>query len=116
MNDYKLLVLENAVPGREAEFDAWLNVHLEELVQKAAPLRTAQRFRSVEPSPGDRPPHPHLVLCDWRAENLADSWTRHLEALHDGVAAGTYTPLTTALDRTSSLHWLFEPAGPRLRK
>jgi len=116
MADYKLLVLERAVPGREAELDRWLDVHLRELVREAPPLMSAQRFRSVDAATGDRPPHSELVVCDWRADDLADSWARHLDALNAGVAAGTYTPISDALDRTTSLHWLFQAVGPRLQK
>lgn len=114
--DYKLLVLSNPMPGHEAAFERWYDVHVRELVNHAEPLLAAERFRRVDATAGQRPPYQHLVISDWRAHDLAGSWQRHLESFTAGVASGAFTPPPAAFDAASAQHWMFAPIGPRLQK
>jgi hypothetical protein len=113
MKEHKLVVLASPLPGKEAEFDRWYDIHAQELVRLAPPLHSSQRFRAVTPSVGEQPPHPHLVIAEWRADDLAASWAKQQEAW----ATGVFTPVPEdAFNLATVQHWFYEPISPRYEK
>lgn len=116
MKDYKLLVLSSPARGREREFDDWYEVHLAELVRSSEAVVGAQSFRRVDVSVAQPPVHQHLVVADFRAEDLAGAWERHLHNFRAGVETGIFTAPPDAFDAAAPLQWMFEPVGPHLRK
>ena len=65
---YILTVLTNAVPGREAEFDAWYsNVHLAEVLAIPGFVR-AERFKVV-PMPGAAPQWSFFAIYEMETAN-----------------------------------------------
>jgi hypothetical protein len=116
VKDYKLLVLSSPASGREREFDDWYEVHIAELVRSSEAMVGAQCFSSIDVSMAQRPPHQHLVVAEFRAEDLDGSWERHLRDFRAGVETGAFTAPPDVFDSAPALQWMFEPVGPQLRK
>jgi len=114
--DYKLLLLSSPASGREREFNDWYELHIPQLVRSSQALVGAQRFWRVNTA-ALAPPYQHLVVAEFRAEDLAASWDRHLRDFRAGVEAGALTPPPTDLfEPGSAVQWAFEPVGPHVGK
>jgi hypothetical protein len=102
---YVLVVMADAVPGREAEFNDWYsNVHIPDLLTIPG-LRAAQRFVvATDCLSGGSPKY--LAIYEVETEDLA----RFKAAL--GAKAKTIT-LSPALDRASITMRYFRELGPR---
>ena len=100
-----VLVLSEAVPGREAAFDDWyVNTHLEEVLASAG-WASAQRFE-LRDQQGRPCPLGHLALYEVEADDPADILP-HLNATRGARAQ------STAFNRSTAGAWVFSPLGPR---
>ncbi|WP_148573850.1 hypothetical protein [Nocardioides caldifontis] len=111
-----LVVLSNALPGREDEFNEWYDaVHVHEMVDVLDGVRSAQRF--VRAGPDDTaPPYKYLALYEVDDVELAREQLRlqqedRAEAAAAGRAPLISPPRAMAAD---ALVGFFSAIGPRV--
>jgi hypothetical protein len=104
MSRHIFAVLTNPVEGREAEFNAWYDRHLHDILRLPG-LVSAQRFR-LSPEQSAATPYRYLVLYEIETNDLAET-IRKLKA-RDGTDE---IPATTAL-ASGVLASFFQPIGP----
>jgi hypothetical protein len=111
MARHVLIVLSNAVAGRDEEFNDWYsNRHLRDVLSVEG-FVAAQRFRLSDEQlrPDEPPPHRYLAVYEIDAPDLAIP----LRALLSGVTDGTI-PLSEALDVGSLSAHAFTPITGRV--
>ena len=109
MNKHILLVLTNAVVGREDEFNRWYDdIHIPDLL-KIPEIVSAQRFRLSSEQKASPPfPWQYLALYEIETNDL----NRVVAVLKE--RAGTVAlPLTDAL-QTERIGWYFDLLTPRV--
>lgn len=108
MARYSLLVLTNAVDGREAEFDDWYsNVHLADVLRVPG-IVAAQRFRRTEHQ-RDAGPYPWQYLAIYECE------TEDVREVIEGLRARSGSaemPLSDAMEAERHVCF-FEPVTER---
>lgn len=103
MNRYKVLVLTEPRPGKEAEFnDYYENLHLGEVLATTG-WTTAQRFRLAGEA-GEGCPLPYLAVYDAEAETAADILARLSETRPKRQQSD-------ALNKRTGRVWVFEEIG-----
>ncbi|MTD17086.1 hypothetical protein GIS00_24425 [Nakamurella sp. YIM 132087] len=116
-----LLMLHNAVPGREAELDDWYHgTHLGEILQTPG-FASGQRFRLLTRSrmTADSPDAPYGYLTLYEVDDVEEAYAAiHRRARSDrdaALAAGVEPPLwiSPALDRDMRT-WFFETISDRV--
>ena len=86
---YRILVLANAEPGRESEFDAWYSErHVPEILRTSG-FKSAQRFQ-LSAAQVSAEPLPHRYVTIYELETL--DIQAALDALAARRAAGQITP------------------------
>ena len=111
MGTYKLLVLTNAVKGRDDEFNKWYdNQHIPDAL--AVPgYMAAQRFALADVQMPGAPASPwrYLAIYEIETNDLKATMTESMSR------AGTERmPQSDAADHTSSAIFAFTPIGPRI--
>jgi hypothetical protein len=109
MSKYTLVVLTNAVEGREEEFNAWYDdTHIPDVLRSRG-FVSAQRFRIAETNPPQAFDHRYLALYDVETDDL-DQFKRTLSEL-----SGTQAMVISEwLDRSSSAAAYFEVLTDRV--
>ena len=80
MAEYKLVVLSNAVEGREAEYNDWYdNRHLDDVLRIEG-FHRAQRFVNAYAMPGTPPTHTYLAIYEFESDDLDATFERFLAA------------------------------------
>jgi hypothetical protein len=107
-----MVVLTDAVEGREDEYNRWYDeTHLADVIGVPG-ITAAQRFKvSTDQLPADiTPPSEHRYLAIYELDGTpADV----INGLNEGLAAGTI-PLSEALDVPNVNAWLFTACTDRL--
>jgi hypothetical protein len=111
MAKFTFLVLTNAVPGREEEFDRWYTEQHIADVLRVPGVVSAQRFRAAQAQPrgAAAPPWQYMALYECDAEP---------QAVADGIRARIGTPdmpMTDAMAEARSACY-FEPITEVIRK
>ncbi len=109
---HALVVLTNAVEGREAEFDDWYsNQHLAEVLRIDG-FVAAQRFELAPPLPGDAPaPYRYLAIYELAEGKLEDARAALAEAIAEAGRPRMASSDALAEDR---LVWWFTAIGDRV--
>ena len=111
MVSYKLLVLTNAVEGRDDEFNQWYdNRHIPDALDVPG-YRAAQRFRLADIQMAGAPESPwrYLAIFDMETDDLRATMSESMSR------AGTERmPQSDAAAHTSSAVFAFAPIGPRI--
>jgi hypothetical protein len=107
MARYRLVVLSNAVKGREDEYNNWYtHQHLDEVV--AVPgFATALRMKLLQPVAGEYE-HKYLAIYDIDADNPDDA----IEALKDSASSNMF--ISEALDLDTIKCAVFEVCSPEI--
>lgn len=111
MTRHVLVVLSNAAPGRDHEFNDWYDQeHLRDVLSVEG-FVSAQRFclSDAQLRPDEPPPHRYLAIYEIEAPDLAVP----LRQLLAGVTDGTI-PLSETLDLPSLSAYAFTPITPRV--
>lgn len=100
-----LLVLNNAVPGREAEFDAWYRERHFSDTFRVLGFTRARRYRSVRPGP-----YGYLVIYDvpdGELDRCVERYARSRAERAAAIAAGREpdVPLSPAQGDGRFVHW-----------
>ncbi len=71
MEEYKLVVLSNALEGRDDDYNAWYEGrHLDDVLKVPGFFR-AQRFVRENAMPGPASAHKYLAIYDFKSDDLA---------------------------------------------
>jgi hypothetical protein len=115
-----LIVLSNAKPGREDEFNRWYSdVHIAETIEKLDGYASAQRYERAD-LPG-HPLHPYKYIAIYEIED--DQLDRAFEQFRwqrteraDALAAGRepYLVVSDSMDSNRSVSGFFSPITDRL--
>ncbi len=106
MPAYKLVVMSNPLPGREAEFAQWYQeVHLPEMVALEG-FVSARRYRH-ERTLGDRDAWSHLAIYEIETDDI----DRVMNGLMT-VAEGGQLAMSEAIDRANSYAVVYEASDP----
>lgn len=114
-----LVVLSNARPDREDEFNDWYdNVHVHEMVETLDGYESAQRFVRSDPAGVPDQPYKYLAVYEVADLELAQAQLRDQQqervaaeaAGRDPLVAG---PVAMAAD---ALVGFFSPLGPRVTR
>jgi hypothetical protein len=108
---YKLLVLTNAVKGRDDEFNKWYdNQHIPDALDVPGYV-AAQRFALADVQMPGAPASPWRYLAIYEIE-ISDLKATMSESMS---RAGTERmPVSDAADHASSAIFAFSPIGPRI--
>jgi hypothetical protein len=102
------LVFSNNVSGKEAEFNAWYDRHMKDIVRLPGFIR-AQRFVAESGNGQSAPPNRYLVLYEMRGETSA-----LMAELGRAVQAGKLqAPDPTLVVKTEAM--FYEPVTPTLQ-
>lgn len=108
MPQFRMIMLSRAVPGREADYDAWYDgIHIPEMLQVPG-FVAAQRFRVVRNVVGDTA----FPLCTIY-EMEGDSPEAVLGAMFGAMKSGKVT-MSDAADPAGSQGFIVEPLGERV--
>lgn len=111
MGRYKLLVLTNAVEGRDDEFNQWYDHrHIPDALDVPGYL-AAQRFRLADIQMPGAPERRwrYLAMFDMETDDLSATMSESMSR------AGTERmPQSDAAEHTSSAVFAFTPIGPRI--
>lgn len=100
-----LVIFTNPTPGREEEFDAWYETHLEHMLELEDCV-SAQRFGFAPYDDDEDPPHRHLAIYEFETDDVAATQARL------GARMGSATmPSTDA--KQDTVGWYFAPIGER---
>ena len=103
MARYNIVVLSNAVEGREAEFNEWYTkTHIMDLL-KCPGVITAQRFQTVE-SQSPNAAQRYMARYEVETNDLAATM-----AEIQGRLGGPKMPMTDAFDLKSAVFLVMEP-------
>jgi hypothetical protein len=110
MQDYVFVVMTDAQPGREAEYNDWYdNVHVHDVV-KVPGIINARRYELSDVQRRELPPGTarYLALYDIRTDDLQHT----LEVL--GTRSGTSEmPISDAMVRRAAI--VYRPIGPLVK-
>jgi hypothetical protein len=110
MNEYKLMMLTNAKPGREDELKDWYERHLDDML-KLPGVVGAQCFDAdTDISSASPSPYKYLAVYDISTDDLSST----LAALQGAVGTSAM-PMSDALDPASSAV-IYRARGPRRHK
>jgi hypothetical protein len=111
MAKHLLVVLSNAVEGRDAEFNEWYtNRHLGDILN-LQPYTAAQRFKLSETQLGDgQLPYKYLAIYEVESDDAADA----AKALSSESVGSMY--ISPALDMGSTVAWLYSPITERVSR
>lgn len=104
MTRYKYLAFSQASAGRDAEYAAWIDSHLEDVLRTPGFVR-AQRFAAVLPPLG--PLTPNLILYEIEADDPAEAVARLEARGRSGDLA-----VSDVVDFAHMLIGVYEEAGP----
>ncbi len=105
MGTYVVMVMSNAVEGREAEFDDWYeNTHLDEVLATTG-FTAAQRF-VLEAEAGPPSAHRYLALYETEGDSAEEVITRLSARRAERQQSDT-------IDRRGAALWVFSPTGER---
>lgn len=111
MADYSYVVLSNAVPGREAEFEDWYgNRHLDDVIAVDG-FTSARLYRLADPAAADAPPQRYMALYTM---TTADPGTL-LEGLRIQVESGQMA-MSEAFSQEGLATHLYGPITPLIEK
>lgn len=106
---YIFVVMTNARPGREDEFNAWYtDRHIPDILRVPGVV-AAQRFQLAQVQRRD-PPYPFKYLATYDIE--IDDLNKTINGLLAGREAGTI-PLSDAMD-PENMFFIFEPVTERI--
>jgi hypothetical protein len=109
MGRYLFVVLTEPVEGMEDEFNDWYtNRHLSDVLKLDAYV-SAQRFRYVSRGPDDVPLRKYLAIYETETDDVAETQRRLVE-----VVATPAMPFSSAIDRSKSIGWYYEPITERV--
>jgi hypothetical protein len=110
-NGGRLIVLCNATPGQEREFNDWYDqVHLLDVL-KVDGVAAAQRFRISNNQSA------HAGAPTWRYATIYELDQDRIAEIAASIAAKVGTAemeMTNAIDGKGMFAFYFEPVGPRL--
>jgi hypothetical protein len=108
-HDHRLLVLSNAAPGRDAEFNAWYDAHVPHVLEVPG-IDTAQRFRfSADQFPSSvMPPSPHTYVSVYEVSRDP------AEIIPALVSPEFAEGLPDAFDTASERAWWYTAVGERV--
>jgi hypothetical protein len=109
VHDHRLLVLSNAAPGRDAEFNAWYDAHVPHVLEVPG-IDAAHRLRfSADQFPADvMPASPHTYISIYEVSSDPASI---IEAL---LAPQFAEGLPDAFDTASERAWWYTAVGERV--
>jgi hypothetical protein len=73
-----MLVLSNAKDGREAEFNAWYDVHMRETIDRLDGFAAAQRFELAELDGAPEVPYRFLAVYEIEDDRIARAYEQFL--------------------------------------
>jgi hypothetical protein len=114
-----MVVMTNAVEGRDEEFNRWYDdVHVRDVLAKG-PFVSAERYRAAAAQPGAEPEYRYLAvyeLEEGRVEEARDwlVWSR--TEREEALAAGREPeiPIETGVLAEQRVSFFFEPVGERV--
>jgi len=113
MQKYRMLILSNAVAGREKEFADWYDtVHLEDVL-KTHGFVSAQRFSVVNAEGLPKAPMPYQSLAMYEIET--DDISKSVGDLMNRDRTGDL-PISDCFDRQTAFALMVTPVGPRIVK
>ena len=116
-----LVVLSNAVAGREDEYNEWYDDHVHQLVDHVDQIRSANRYRLADASQitgGEL----YSYLCIYELDGDIDTARAAMSTMQaeraDAERKGRShpAPLSDAMDFNRTVSWWFVPAGDSSRR
>jgi hypothetical protein len=119
MDDSLMIVLNNAKPGREDDFNDWYtNEHIVDVVEKLDGFLTAQRFKLVESQlePTEMEYSAVYRIAPGQVDEAQAAVLMQRAERPEAIAAGR-RPLLTVSDSLGAPHhsWFYEPITPLLK-
>jgi len=107
---YKMMVLSNPMPGREAECDHWYqHVHLADVV-KLPGFVSAQRYHVAQPM-AQANPYQFLAIYDIETDDIDQAISNLVTAAEKGIMT-----ISDDLDRANSYAVVYEASGALVRE
>jgi hypothetical protein len=106
MKEYKLLVLSNARPGRDDEYNKWYNEEHIPALRKISEYVSSQRYRNAREgnSKADAPSWRYMTLYTFKTDDISELMARLSGTLGTGSM-----PLTDSADSDGVFSFLGEP-------
>ena len=107
MARHMLVVMSNATPGRDADYNEWYtHTHLTDVL-KADGFSAAQRFKLSSHQMMDKGPYEYMAIYEIETDDLQKT----LEGLNNGSVNMT---MSDALDLDNTVAWTFSPCSDRV--